>query len=210
MTNIRPGSWIYAEEFIQEPEVIERARIRGEQLGCMPVSASTGSTLSTLAAATSARAVVEIGSGAGTSGLWLLAGMPDDGILTTIDINSEHLHEAKRAYAEAGYPAQRTRAIHGSALSVMPRLTDGGYDMVLVDGEKIEYPQYVEQALRLLRAGGVLAVDNMLWGGKVADPAVRDDATRTLRDLGKELREAEDLTVTLLAVGDGLLVAVKH
>lgn len=207
---MRPGTWTYAEEFIPEPELIERARVRGDELGAVPVGTGTGAALRMLAAANHARSVVEIGTGAGVSGLWLLSGMPADGILTTIDISSEHQHAAKQAFAEAGYPPQRTRAIVGSALSVLPRLTDGGYDLVLVDGEKTEYPAYVEQALRLLRPGGVLAIDNMLWHDQVADPAARDDVTRILRDLGKQLRDDDSLDTTLLPVGDGLLVAVKH
>lgn len=210
MTSMRPGTWTYAEEFMPEPELIERARVRGEELGAVPIGTGTGPALRMLAAANHSRSVVEIGTGAGVSGLWLLAGMPADGILTTIDISSEHLHAAKKAFVEAGYPPQRTRAIVGSALSVLPRLTDGGYDLVLVDGEKTEYPAYVEQALRLLRPGGVLAIDNMLWHDQVADPAARDEVTRILRDLGKQLRDNDDLDTTLLPVGDGLLVAIKR
>lgn len=210
MTSMRPGTWTYAEEFTVEPEHIERARSRGDELGCVPVGTGTGAALRMLAASCQARSVVEIGTGAGVSGLWLLTGMPSDGILTTIDISSEHQHAAKQAFAEAGYPPQRTRTIVGSALSVLPRLTDGGYDLVLVDGEKTEYPQYVEQALRLLRPGGVLAIDNMLWHDQVADPTARDEVTRTLRDLGKQLRDDSDLATTMLPVGDGLLVAIKR
>lgn len=210
MTSMRPGTWTYAEEFTVEPEHIERARSRGDELGCVPVGTGTGAALRMLTASCQARSVVEIGTGAGVSGLWLLTGMPSDGILTTIDISSEHQHAAKQAFAEAGYPPQRTRTIVGSALSVLPRLTDGGYDLVLVDGEKTEYPQYVEQALRLLRPGGVLAIDNMLWHDQVADPTARDEVTRTLRDLGKQLRDDSDLATTMLPVGDGLLVAIKR
>lgn len=210
MTSMRPGTWTYAEEFTVEPEHIERARSRGDELGCVPVGTGTGAALRMLTASCQARSVVEIGTGAGVSGLWLLAGMPSDGILTTIDISSEHQHAAKRAFAEAGYPPQRTRTIVGSALSVLPRLTDGGYDLVLVDGEKTEYPQYVEQALRLLRPGGVLAIDNMLWHDQVADPTARDEVTRMLRDLGKRLRDDADLATTMLPVGDGVLVAIKR
>ncbi|MDE9365809.1 O-methyltransferase [Luteipulveratus sp. YIM 133132] len=210
MSTMKPGTWAYAEEFPLEPEVIETARRRGGELGCTPVSPGTGAALSMLAAAVAARAVVEIGTGAGTSGLWLLRGMPADGVLTTIDIEPEHQRAAKQAYAEAGIASQRTRTISGSALEVLPRLADGAYDLVLVDGDKPEYPQYVEQAVRLLRRGGVLAIDNMLWHDRVADPAVRDQTTVVLRDLGKQLRDDERLVVSLLPVGDGLLTAVKR
>ena len=210
MSAQKPATWAYSEEFITESEVIEKARLRGEELGCVPVMPGVGAALRLLAAAVNAKAVVEIGTGAGVSGLWLLSGMPPDGILTTIDIEPENQRAAKQAYAAAGVAPQRTRAITGRALDVLPRLTDAAYDMVVIDGDKAEYPAYVEQALRLLRPGGVLALDNMLWHDKVADPAIRDETTTTLRDLGKALRDDDSLLPALLPVGDGLLAAVKR
>lgn len=210
MTSFKPASWAYAEDFADEPQHIEAARIQGEHLGATPVTSAAGAALRMLAASTAARTVVEIGTGAGSSGLWLLDGMPADGVLTTIDISMEHQRAARAAYQRAGYPPQRTRIISGSALTVLPRLADAAYDLVLVDGEKDEYPAYVEQALRLVRCGGVIVLDNMLWHDRVADPAVRDETTKRLRALGKELRERDDLLTTLLPVGDGLLVCVKR
>jgi predicted O-methyltransferase YrrM len=210
MSAQKPASWAYSEEFITESEVIEQARHRGEELGCTPVLPGTGAALRLLAAASGARAVAEVGTGAGVSGLWLLEGMPKDGILTTIDVEAEHQRAARKAYAAAGVAPQRTRVITGRALDVMPRLTDGAYDMVVIDGDKLEYAAYVEQALRLLRPGGVLAIDNLLWHDKVADPAARDETTRALRDLGKTLRDHDALVPCLLPVGDGLLAAVKR
>ena len=183
MTSFKPASWAYAEDFADEPQHIEAARIQGEHLGATPVTSAAGAALRMLAASTAARTVVEIGTGAGSSGLWLLDGMPADGVLTTIDISMEHQRAARAAYQRAGYPPQRTRIISGSALTVLPRLADAAYDLVL---------------------------DNMLWHDRVADPAVRDETTKRLRALGKELRERDDLLTTLLPVGDGLLVCVKR
>src|SRR6476646_10851156 len=203
MSAQKPASWAYAEEFVAEDEVIESARRRGEELGAVPVGNGAGVLLRLLAAAVRARSVVEIGTGAGTSGLWLLQGMPDDGILTTIDVEPEHQGAARKAYAEAGIAHQRTRVIAGRALDVLPRMTDGAYDMVVVDADKREYPEYVEHAIRLLRSGGVLVLDNMLWHDKVADPASRDPQTTKLRD-------DERLVPALLPVGDGVLAAVKR
>lgn len=210
MSAQRAASWTYAEEFVPAPETVERAVGEGERLGAPPVSAGTGATLRLLAATVQARHVVEVGTGAGVSGLWLLQGMPEDGILTSIDIEPEHQRAARAAYAAAGIAPQRTRVIAGQAAEVLPRLTDGAYDLVLVDADKESYPVYVEQAIRLLRSGGVLAVDNMLWHDQVADPAARDDITTLLRDLGKTLRDDDRLLPALLPVGDGLFVAVKR
>ena len=163
-----------------------------------------------IAAAVGARAVVEVGTGAGVSGLWLLEGMPSDGILTTIDIEAENQRSAKEAYASAGVAHQRTRVITGRAIDVLRRMTDGAYDIVLIDADKEGYPGYVEEAARLLRSGGVMVIDNLLWHDKVADPAARDDTTMVLRDLGKSIRADDRFFTTLLPAGDGLLVAVKR
>ena len=210
MSAQKAASWAYCEQFVTEPEVIETARRRGDELGCVPVGVGVGAALRTIAASTGARAVVEIGTGAGVSGLWLMEGMPADGILTTIDIEAVHQRAAKEAYAAAGIAHQRTRVITGRALDVLDRMTDGAYDLVLVDGEKAEYPDYVVQATRLLRAGGVMVVDHMLGRDRVADPAARDEETRTLRDLGKSMRDDPRFATSLLPVGDGLLVAIKR
>jgi predicted O-methyltransferase YrrM len=176
----------------------------------VPIGAGGGAALRVLAAAIGARSVVEVGTGAGVSGLYLLEGMADDGVLTTIDIEAEHQRAAKDAFAEAGVRPQRARLITGRALDVLPRLTDGAYDLVLVDADKTDVAAYLEQALRLLRPGGVLAVDNALWNGKVADPAQRDESTTAIREMGKHVRGNEHLVAALLPVGDGLLVAVKR
>jgi predicted O-methyltransferase YrrM len=210
MSTLKPASWSYAEEFVPEAEATEAARRRAVEIGgATPVGTGAGAALRMLAAAVAARHVMEIGSGAGTSGLWLLAGMPEDGVLTTIDVDAEHSRAAKEAYAAAGVAHQRTRVITGRAADVLPRMSDGAYDLVLVDADKVGYPAYVEHAIRLLRPGGVLVLDNMLWHDKVADPAARDEETSTLRDLGKALRDDERLTCALLPVSDGLLVAVR-
>jgi predicted O-methyltransferase YrrM len=204
----KPASWAYAEQFIAEDEVIERARARAEELGCVPVGPGAGAALRVLAAALRAKAVVEIGTGTGVSGLYLLGGMAEDGVLTTIDVEAEHQRAAREAYAEAGVRSGRTRLITGRALDVLPRLTDGAYDLVLVDADKRDFEEYLEQALRLLRRGGVLAIDNALWHDKVADPAQRDETTTAIRELGKRVREHDRLLPALLPSGDGLLVAV--
>ena len=137
-----------------------------------------------------ARAVVEIGTGTGVSGLWLLRGMRADGVLTTVDIEAEHQRLARETFTEAGIAAQRARTIAGAALDVLPRLTDGHYDLVFCDGDKREYAAYLKEALRLLRPGGVVAFDNALWHDRVADPAQRDEETVAIRELGRDGRRA--------------------
>lgn len=175
-----------------------------------PVGTGAGMTLRFLAAALHARKVVEIGTGTGVSGLWLLRGMSPDGVLTTIDIEGEHQRLAKEAFSEEGIPHTRLRLIPGRALEVLPRLKDGDYDLVVCDGDKREYADYLEHGLRLLRTGGVVVFDNALWHDRVADPAQRDPETVAIRELGRAVREDERLVPMLLPVGDGLLAAVKR
>lgn len=200
----------YAESFIAEDDVVVGARDRARELGCVPIGAAGGATLRVLAAATGARNAVEVGTGAGVSGLYLLGGMAEDGILTTIDVEGEHQRAAKEAYTDAGIAPARYRLINGSAAEVLPRLRDEAYDLVFVDADKSAYAVYYEQALRLLRRGGLVAFDNALWHDRVADPAQRDPDTVVLRDLGRAVREDDRVVAALLPVGDGLLVAAKR
>jgi predicted O-methyltransferase YrrM len=203
------NSLAYAESYLAEDEVLTAARSRGEELGCVPIGPAGGATLRVLATILQARAVVELGTGAGVSGVWMLRGMRPDGVLTTVDTESEHQRAARLAYTEAGIASSRFRLINGAAREVLPRLTDGAYDLVFIDADKAGYLDYLEQAVRLLRPGGAVAFDNALWHDRVADPGARDADTIALRELGKLVREDERLAPALLAVGDGLLVAAK-
>ena len=203
-------SLAYAEGFIPEPELITAARERGQELGCTPIGPAGGALLRVLAVATSARSVVEVGTGAGVSGLYLLGGMATDGQLVSIDVESENQRAAREAFAEAGIAPTRYRLINGSAADVLPRMRDAAYDLVFVDADKSAYAVYYEQAVRMLRPGGVVAFDNMLWHDRVADSAQRDNDTVVLRDLAKTVRDDDRLVSVLAAVGDGLLVAAKR
>ena len=185
------------------------ARARAAELGVVPIGPGGGAALRFLASLIGARAVVEIGTGVGTSGVWLLRGMRHDGVLTSVDVEVEHQRLARQTYLDAGFAAQRFRLIPGPALDVLPRLTDAHYDLVLCDGDKREYADYFTEALRLLRPGGVVAFDNALWQGRVADPAQRDEQTVAVRELGKLVRDDERVLPLLLPVGDGLLLAKK-
>jgi predicted O-methyltransferase YrrM len=196
-----------AAAYLAEDDPLLAARARGAELGCVPIGPGVGAALRFLAATVDARAVVEIGTGAGVSGLWLLRGMRPDGVLTSVDIESEHQRVARATFAAAGIAAGRARLINGAALDVLPRLTDAGYDLVFADAAKAEYGEYLREALRLLRPGGIVAFDNALWGGRIGDPAARDPQTVAIREVAKVVREDERLVSVLLPVGDGLLAA---
>lgn len=204
-----PESWSYAEGYQVEDEFVATARIRASEVGVKPIGSGGGAMLRLLASLTRARSVVEVGTGTGVSGLWLLRGMQPDGVLTSVDLEAEHQRLAREAFTEAGIASQRYRLIPGAALDVLPRLTDGHYDLIFVDAAKEEYVGYLQEARRLLRPGGVVAFDNALWHGRVADPAQRDAPTTAIRELGRTIRDDEGFVSALLPVGDGLLVAQR-
>ena len=194
---------------MSEDDVLAAARSRAREVGVVPIGPGGGAALRFLAAVTEARAAVEIGTGTGVSGLWLLRGMRPDGVLTSVDTEAEHQRLAKQTFTEAGIAPQRVRLIPGAALEVLPRLTDGHYDLVFCDADKLEYGDYLTEALRLLKPGGIVAFDNALWHDRVADPAQRDAETVAIRELGRTVRDHDKLLPLLLPVGDGLLVAKK-
>ncbi|MGO1317616.1 MAG: O-methyltransferase [Cellulomonadaceae bacterium] len=210
MSGDKTQSWDYCEDFVPEDEVLLRARERAAEFGCHAVSPGSGATLRLVTAMLQARSVVEIGTGTGVASLWLARGMADDGVLTTIDPEIEHQRAAKASFTEAGLRPTRLRAISGRALDVLPRLTDGAYDLVLVGADPLGYPELVEQAVRLLRPGGVLAVDRALWRDRVPDPARRDEVTTAVREVVRRVRGDERLVPAMLPTGDGLLLAVRR
>lgn len=199
----------YVESFLTEDEVLAATRERGWQLGCPPITPGSGATLTFLAGALAARAVVEVGTGAGSSGLCLLRGMAPDGVLTSIDLEPELQRAARQAFVDAGFGSARYRLIMGQALDVLPRLTDGAYDLVFVDAALAEYPRYLEAGVRLLRPGGVIALDKVLCGGRVARPVCRDPVSSALREVAATVHADETLVPLLVPMGDGLLLAVR-
>ncbi len=201
----RTADWTTAWQ-PEEPAILS-ARQRAAEVGVGAVDAPTGALLRMFAASTQARAVVELGTGAGVSSLWLLAGMRPDGILTSVDSESEHQRLAKLSLAEAGVAPGRARLIGGRALEVLPRLSDAAYDLLFCDAARSENADYVDAALRLLRPGGLLVFAGALVGGKVGEPAARDAETLTMRELARTLRDEPRLVAAAVPVGTGLLVA---
>ncbi|MFZ3416980.1 O-methyltransferase [Arthrobacter sp. 3Tela_A] len=209
MSADKQSTWSYTEGLPFEDEVLLRARERSHELGVVPVSTGVGAALTVLAASSKAQTVVEIGTGAGVSGVCLLRGLGPGSVLTTIDSDVDHLRAARLAYSEAGIPGNRTRTISGRAAQVLPRLTDNAYDLVFVDADKASFVLYAEQAVRLLKPGGLLIINGALDNGRVADPAAREPLTATMRQVGRLIRDNDSLVSALLPTGDGLQLAVK-
>ena len=206
-----PDPWAlreHVDSYLGEDDVLLAARAAAARLGCAPVGPGAGAALQFLASTIGARAVVEVGTGAGVSGLWLLGGMALEGTLTSIDADPENQRAARGAFTAAGHAPSRLRLINGMGLEVLPRLTDGGYDLVFVDAEPPGYPRYVEEAVRLLRPGGILVLHDVLTPG-VLDPEAADAGTLALREAGRRVREDDRLVPVLLPLGGGLLAAVS-
>ncbi len=201
-------SWKYVEELINESEPMLRARARADELGIECITAATGAQLAVLVSALGAKAIVEAGTGAGLSGLWLLSGN-DTCVLATIDTESDHQTAAKSAFKDAQIAANRTRVIHGKASDVLSNMADAAYDLVLLDADRETLELQIREASRLLRPGGVLAIAHALWRDRVPDPAIRDDTTVGYRDAIRTLVNNDAFVSSLSSVGDGLLLASR-
>ena len=203
------NSWKFVEEFNTESAALHKARIRAEELGLECITPSVGATLSLVAATLGAKAVVEVGTGAGVSGLWLLSAN-DSLVLATIDPEPEHQAAARLAFADASIPANRTRVIAGRGDEVMSNMADAAYDMVFLDGDRDTLGVQVREAARLVRPGGVIAIAHALWRDRVPDPAIRDETTSIYRDVIAFFTSHDDYIVSLLPIGDGLLLASRR
>lgn len=194
----------FIRESIIEPDAIARARAHALELGAAPISAAVGAQIAVLAAATGAKSIVEIGTGAGVSGLWLLRGAPH-AVLTSIDNEPEHLAAARQAFSDAKVPATRARLITGRASDVLPRMNEASYDIVFVDADPENVIEYVEHGLRLVRRGGMVLVPRVFAGGKIADPVQRDAVTTAFRSLVQETQGSSAVLAALSPAGEGLL-----
>jgi len=201
------GPLEYAAGYLPEDEPLLAARANAADLGgTEPVLPAVGAALRFLACAVGARTAVEIGTGCGSSGIWLLRGMRPGSTLTSVDTEPEYHRMARKAFTQAGFAQNQCRLILGRALDVLPRLSDGTYDMVFCDADPRDYPDYLSAALRLLRAGGIVAFNNALLAGTSPDAGDDDLAF----DLASQVRADERLVPVLVPLGDGLLAAVKR
>ncbi|SDH07186.1 O-methyltransferase [Microbacterium pygmaeum] len=198
------ANYRFADEATIEPDHISKARAYALEIGAAPISPAVGAQCAVIAASSRALNIVEIGTGAGVSGLWLLHGSPR-ATLTTIDSEPEHLGAARQSFADAKVPPARVRFITGRAMEVLPRMNEASYDIVLVDADPDGVIDYVEHGLRLVRAGGTVLIPRVLNRGAVADPVRRDAVTASYRSLIHETQASAAVIGALSIVGEGLL-----
>ncbi len=203
------------EVSLREPPLLARLRAETAELpeAAMQLAPEQGQFLALLVELTGARRALEVGSFTGYSGLCLALALPADGRLVACDISEDFTAIARRYWTEAGV-AEKIDLRLAPALESLDALLDGGaagsFDFMFVDADKENYPNYYERGLGLLRPGGLMAIDNVLWGGAVADPARQDADTEAIRALNAKLRDDERVTLSLVPIGDGLTLARKR
>jgi predicted O-methyltransferase YrrM len=199
----------FAESFAPAPKMVRDALEAARATNSPEPAESVCGLLGFLTRISNTKAAVEIGTGTGATGLALFSGMAADGELTSIDAEADWQLEARDNFNKAGIPNRRFRLIAGAALDILPKLRDEAYDLVFVNGDKLEYVEYVAQAMRILRSGGLMVLNDALWHNLIADPHNEDDETVIIREALAAVAEDDELSSVLLPVGDGLLVAVK-
>ena len=198
------------ESAVQKKLRAETARL--PQAG-MQIGPDQGALLALLVRTIGAKRAIEIGTFTGYSALAVAAALPADGKLFCCDKNREWAAVAQRYWKEAGLAA-RIELRLGPALETIQALTTqygpGSFDFAFIDADKTSYDAYYECCLSLLRPGGMIALDNMLWSGEVANHSVRDADTKALRTLNAKIRDDERVDSCLLTVGDGVMLALKR
>ncbi len=207
----KTSSWSFAEDFLDESDDVVAARTLAAELGCRAVSPGTGALIRLLAGSVGVRTAVEVGTGAGVSGLYLLEGLPESAVLTTIDIEAEHQAAARQAFADSPHRPGRVRVIMGDAREVLPRLAEATYDLVVIDLDRPESTvEIIGVAKSLLRSGGLLVVVDALHHDRVPDPARRDPGTVAARQTLQILGDDDGFDLSLVPTGDGVALAVRR
>jgi predicted O-methyltransferase YrrM len=200
---------------VREPEVARRLREATEKMpmGMMQVDPEQGQFLALLVEAIGARRCLEVGTFTGYSARYVALALPPDGQLVCCDISKQWTDIGRRYWAEAGVAVKIDLRL-APAIETLDHLIaegdSGSFDFAFIDAEKTEYDDYYERVLKLLRPGGVVVIDNVLWGGSVADPKANDGETSTLKALNRKIQADQRVNLSILELGDGMTVACKR
>jgi caffeoyl-CoA O-methyltransferase len=200
---------------LREPEFLARLREQNMKSphASMQVAPDQGQFLGLLVRLMGARRALEVGVFTGYSSTSVALALPDDGQLVACDVSEEYTATARRVWRDAGVEGKIELRLGPAAATLERLLADGQagtFDFTFIDADKKNYDRYYESALQLVRRGGLIAVDNVLWHGKVLDPAVQDEDTRAIRAFNRKLHADERVWISLLTIGDGLTLAVKR
>lgn len=172
----------------------------------MQIGPEQGALMALLVKLCGARRILEIGTFTGYSSTVMALALPPDGRMTCCDVSREWTDRARQAWAEAGV-ADRVDLHLGPAAATLERLERGSYDLAFIDADKPGYDGYYESCLQLVRPGGLILLDNMLQGGRVADPAANSESVVAIRALNEKLAADERVEIVLLPLADGLTLA---
>ncbi|HEY6578205.1 MAG TPA: class I SAM-dependent methyltransferase, partial [Rhizomicrobium sp.] len=178
----------------------------------MQIAPEQGAFLALLAKLIGAQRTLEVGTFTGYSALSVALALPDGGRVVALDVNREYTDRARGYWKEAGVE-HRIELRLGPGVESLDRMIDareGPFDMAFIDADKSNYDSYYERALRLVRPGGAIALDNMLWSGAVADPSINDPDTAALRALNAKIQADERVDMALATVADGVMLARKR
>jgi predicted O-methyltransferase YrrM len=200
---------------IRQTEVARRLREETQRMpnAQMQIGPDQGQFMQLLVQVLRAKKTLEVGVFTGYSALWVALGLPADGRIIACDVSEEYTAVARRYWKEAGVDQKidlRLRPALETLDTLIKEGQSGSFDFAFIDADKTNYQNYYERCLQLLRAGGVIAIDNTIWSGKVADPNANDADTFAIKQLNQKLHRDERVSLSMLTVGDGLTLAMKR
>jgi predicted O-methyltransferase YrrM len=199
---------------VREPEVLQQLRSHNAEYpqGHMQICPEQGQFMAMLVKLISAKYILEVGVFTGYSSLAMALALPDDGRMVACDVSAEVTDIAQKYWQQAGV-AHKIHLRIAPAVDTLQGLLAAGaggtFDLAFIDADKASYPEYYELCLELVRSGGVILIDNVLWYGRVADPAVTDKRTSILRDLNTKIHQDQRVELVILPIGDGMTVVRK-
>ena len=199
---------------LDENPVLKRLREETENhpFALMQICPEQGALMANLVRLISAKKTIEVGTFTGYSALAVALALPEDGYLLACDISEEFTSIGKPYWEEAGVSENIDLQIAPAIETLKSKIEDGEsntYDFAFIDADKINYLNYYELCLDLIRSGGVIAIDNVLWGGSVIDSARTDDDTKAIREINDFIVSDKRVNISMIPVGDGVTLAVK-
>ncbi|MBR8837892.1 MAG: class I SAM-dependent methyltransferase [Stigonema ocellatum SAG 48.90 = DSM 106950] len=200
---------------LREPEILTQLRheTAQHQMGRMQISPEQGQFMALLVQLMGASKTLDVGVFTGYSSLVIALALPPDGKVVACDVSEEYTNQARRWWQQAGV-ADKIDLHIAPALETLDRLLAAGdantFDFAFIDADKRNYSGYYERSLQLVRPGGLIAIDNVLWGGRVADSLVQDNRTKTMRAFNQKLHRDMRVTLSLIPIADGLTLAMKN
>lgn len=203
------------ETTIRDLDVLRRLRVKTAQMaeGGMQISPEQGQFMQFLIRATGAKRALEIGTFTGYSALVVALALPEEGQLVACDVSDEYTSVGRPFWREAGVDHKIDLRL-GPGVDSLQAMIDNGeagsFDFAFIDADKPNYGRYYELCLQLVRPGGVIGIDNTLWGGRIADHSAQDESTRMIRSLNEKIRNDSRVDMSLVPIGDGLMLACKR